>query len=191
MKKSYAGELKRLLRLNPELSSFMTRKKVLYFVKLIPTELALITFMIYLYPQAPLPTTALFGAVMCLSAPFVFNPFRVFGNKKYGKITSVELEEILTTKRGRINLVASLNVVACITYTDTKGKRRSSSFNKEYARCYETGDEIIFLSGLQYPINLSPHDMVACPYCGNIMPASNKRCVDIGCKKLNIYKYKN
>ncbi len=188
MKKSYNDHLKRLFRLNRELSGFISRKKALYFVKLIPTELALVCFMLYLYPQAPLPTTILFGALLCLGAPFVFNPFRVFGNKSYGKITSIELQENLTTKKNHVNLAVKLDVVAQITYQTPKGKLRTVELADEYARCYQVDDEIIFLNALPYPINLTPHDMVACPYCGNIMPAVNKRCLDINCKKLNIYK---
>ncbi len=191
MKKSYNDELKRLFRLNRELSTFVNRKRAMYFVKLIPTELALIAFSIYLYAQAPQIPVLLFCIFICLIPPFAFNPLKVFGNKKYGVIKSIEILDKITTSKNTINLRIIHGTTAEITIEEPKGKKDVLELDGTYARCYWEGDEIICIDTLALPINLNPHDMVACPYCGNLMPAQNKRCIDIGCKKLNIYKYKN
>lgn len=187
-KNGYNSRLKTLLRQNPQLTEFNNRKKRFFWLKTAVTELLIIAFGIYIYSLVNTFSCLLFFVCICLLAPMLYKPFPLFLNKKSGKVTKIFYEDRLVQNHSRgIKGMHNVTLIS-LDLTDEKGRVRSLELDKKYERCFFEGDELVCLGALPYPINLTPHDNVACPYCGNIMPAVNKDCM--GCNKHNIYKYR-
>ena len=124
------------------------------------------------------------GAILFLMAPFWFNPIAVFGKEEKGKIISVKIAErynkdLITKAVKKVDIFE-------VTFEDEKGKIYILDLPRHTEKCFLVGDDIVSLNTFPIPISLTPHDNIACPYCGNVMPAVNKDC--LGCGKYNIYR---
>ena len=193
MKNKYNNELKKLLRLNPQLAEFQRKRKIAYFIKVALCEVIAIALFAFLYSQFSLYSASNLYVAWCIYAalaliiPLLFNPFRVFKNKKCGQISDINIESRLTRNKNNARGVREI-LVMTVSFVDKNGKHHDLELDTRHEKCLFVGDEIILLNTLPYPINLTKHDNVICPYCGNVMPAVNREC--IGCYKFNIYKNK-
>jgi len=185
MQSFYHTEWHKLLRKNRDLSETKRKKVIFFFIKCALSELIWLAFSLYLHSRVPTVTCIVFCIVMALILPLVFNPFKLFANDKHGKITSVKCEARNTGSKNSMRGIREYLVVV-IEYDDEKGRSHDIDLPKMYEKCFFEGDLIILRDAFEYPINLTPHDNVVCPFCGNIMPRVNKECVE--CYKKNIYK---
>ncbi len=191
MKNKYNNELKKLLRLNPQLAEFQRKRKTAYFIKVALGEVVAIALFAFLYSQFSLYSSSnlyvvwIICAVVALLIPLVFNPFAVFKNKKCGKVSKVNIESRLARSKNNARGVREI-LIMTMTFVDKNERVHDLELDTRHEKCFFVGDEIILLNALPYPINLTKHDNIVCPYCGNVMPATNREC--LGCGKFNIYK---
>ena len=191
MKSGYETQLKRILRLNRQLSEFQSKRVKLFALKVIISEIFVLALFSYIYAQLVLYSQDNTYVVwvlcpfVCLIVPLLFNPYAIFKNKKHGKITKLELDSRLVESKNSMKAVRETLVLE-ITFVDERERIYDVELGKQHQNCFFVGDDIIYLNSLPYPINLTEHDNVVCPYCGNVMPAVNREC--LGCGKLNIYK---
>lgn len=193
MKNGYSERVKSLLRKNPQLSEAINKRKRAFFIKTVITELLIIALCVYVYTELSLYSAAntyvvfIVGAFLCLAAPLLFNPIGTFKNEKYGIVKRAEVRSCFVkrpgTARGMMN-----SLVYTVTVLDEKEFTTDLDLPKHHEKCFFEGDEVVMLDALAYPINLTEHENVACPFCGNVMPLQNRDC--LGCGRHNIYKYR-
>ena len=185
MQSFYQTEWNKILRKNRAISEIKKKKITFFFIKCALFELLWLAFSLYLYSRIPEIASIVFCIVIALLIPLIFNPFKTFANDKHGKITSVKCEERIAKSKNSIKGIRTYLAIV-IEYTDEKGNIRSIELPKAYEKCFFNGDLILLRDTFEYPFNLTPHDNIVCPFCGNIMPRINKECVE--CYNKNIYR---
>lgn len=70
------------------------------------------------------------------------------------------------------------STVITLVVEDRGSRNHFIELDAKYDSVYKKGDALFFTSGILYPINLTSHDKVVCPFCGNIFPAENPVCIN-------------
>ena len=62
--------------------------------------------------------------------------------------------------------------------TSPNGKMQELEMETAYEAFFKKGDQIIRLSGMKYPVDLTPGALLICPFCGNVFPSENEVCIE-------------
>ena len=172
---------------NPEIYSFIQKRKRNKILKIVLLELLIIALGVG--GKASLEKfgneAMLIMLPFLLIVPFVIKPHKIIFDKMWqGKIVQIEYFA------GAVNndsTVTSLHytrfqhIILCII--DEEGNEHRVTLDKKYERCYSVGDRVIHLPGLLYPANIDSQNRErrVCVCCGNIAPHTDDDC--IGCGK--------
>ena len=62
---------------------------------------------------------------------------------------------------------------------------KATSHEEAFEKVFKKGDKLIRLTGMDYPVDLTPEELLICPFCGNIFPTENKVCIECNEPALN------
>ena len=123
--------------------------------------------------------------VFLVLAGLLFKPWRLFDRRFAGRIVSIAHEhcrESINKSPVDIRYVNQRVVTHMICQVKGEnGKNYSFRVEEKYEEVYHVGDFVMKISGIDFPINLTAHDIVVCPKCGTLYPRENKQCVGAGC----------
>ena len=182
----YLQERDRLMKLNPHLRSYQRRKITGFCIKLFVLEAIIIALAVYL--SCYIDIAWVYGVCFGLVLPwFIFKPQRLFGRVGVGSIVEIEHDSRTVSQYKGAKLFYSdlhhQNVMICCI-KNTSGRKIDLEYHGRYARTFFEDDVLVMLPFVAHPINLTPHDWIACCFCGNIMPYETKIC--IGCYRQTV-----
>ena len=109
----------------------------------------------------------------------IVKPQRLMKRKYLGQVRSIQyIQRRISVDGGPSRMMTSMvdATFICCTVMDSKGKRYTFELPEKYAAVYHEGDLILSMSGFNFPLNMSKHDLSVCPCCGGIEPRANGGC---------------
>ena len=183
--KGYNDIVAELLNDHPQILKHIKSNRRVLILKIIMVEIA-IAVIAYALRDRQIAMLC-FCILAGIGAPILFlKPFRYFKGGYSGCIERVEvvIRRVDVTKEKAVRsdgyrAMQDRAFIVCDIITDN-GKKKQFSLEKRYEKVFRKGDEIVFVRGLNYPINMTPENYVICPLCGNIMPSVSEQCVACG-----------
>lgn len=183
MKKTYNDCFSGFSYENPHVISYRNKRRGELVGKVI--VLMLIIGVISVTSLARYASPLLGIPVFLVLAGLLFKPWRLFDRRFAGRIVSIAHEhcrESINKSSVDIRYV-NQHVVAYMVCLVKGERRKNYSFRIEekYEEVYHVGAFIMKIPGIDFPINLTAHDLTVCPGCGALYPRENKQCVGAGC----------
>ena len=183
---NYSRERKKLLEQNPALRSYQRKKLTFFWLKLVFIEAGVVLLSVYLMSYTE--SAIALGICLAVALPlWLLKPQNIFGKTCLGTITEVVgVTRRVTRQKGVAVFYNDMHYrtfIICRVVTP-QNRELEFEFPEQYEPVFHKGDTVIKLAAIAYPINLTRHDWVLCPFCGNIMPEENDRCV--GCNAISI-----
>ena len=182
MKEKYKRIRKELFALNPRFRKMQTKIVLKFVLKVTPLELLVAAFAAAAYAMAPGVVIA-FPVIGFYAFWIIFKKDFLSKNALYGTVTTIGRDNLMV-KSDNIRWMKQQNFTI-YTITTPDGKKEELILPIPYERVFKKGDKIIRLSGMEYPVDLTPEEMLICPFCGNIFPTENKDCIECGEPALN------
>ncbi len=123
------------------------------------------------------------GIVLGVALPLLLvKPWRIIRRSFVGTVTAIEpvVRRVNRpgTAAGAHQFVQMVDAAfVCYTLTASDRKTRRVEVFHPYAIAYTEGDTLAVLGGLEYPVNLTPHEQIACPACGALTPRERGTCI--------------
>lgn len=176
------------LKAHPEVQRFRTRRIAGVIVKMVLTAIVCVALTVFLYLQTPHVVIIVLGTLLGSFAVYCVGKPHVHFRKKRIVVTKLELvSKYMKSKKSATHMAETL--VLKVTYLSPKGCEQIMEVLPHYHLVIWEKDAVLFIPGIPYLINLTPHTHVICPYCGNVMPTASVYCVD--CKQNNPYYEKS
>lgn len=177
----YDEIIKALEKTSPQL--FLLKRKVqrMYYLKLVLLEVLAVAIIVFLYGR--INGVDILGAIFAISIPILLKPWKCFGKGYIGVIESVSYTERRIPVKGDVSgYQTSMKNVQFIECTLKKENENFVvlEFDRKFEKVYKKGAVLLFLPWIKNPICLGENIHTACPFCGNIMPGENKKCVGCG-----------
>ena len=121
------------------------------------------------------PVTALF----LLLPPLLLKPWRLYKKSFSGRVVKKDFYVKRVRKGGAgVRVRTYVQDIPYVNFTveDGCGKLYHFEAPQRYEQMYDSGKELCSLSGLPYPIRLSPEEKTVCPLCGTITPLETEVC---------------
>lgn len=187
---TYEAVYARFKRLNPQIIAYRNRKWARLIVKWLIAVGVIMAIALIAYPTSP--TMLPIGVIAAIALPlWRLRPWHCFKRGWIGTIESHEFEESYENVDKKLNnfRYSHRHLVTYIQFSamDSKGKKHTFKLDRQYETIYQIGDRVMFVPGLDYPIDLTVQNKTVCPRCGSIFPSENEHCVTIGCKMPSIY----
>ncbi|MBE6628303.1 MAG: hypothetical protein E7629_05190 [Ruminococcaceae bacterium] len=183
--KKYQETVEAILNLNPHLRAYRRKKLAAFWIRLVLLELVVMAATVYLMSFGLKAAPALGIGLAILLPVFALKPKRTFGMRMRGRITKIDHErrQVYDPMAAGRASVRGATILSCAV---ENADGRSSCFDvpKRCVKVYREGDEVIGISGIPYPIVLTPHEWILCPLCGGVMPAVNETCVECGAQRI-------
>ena len=186
--RAYQDFAKELLRLNPHLRAYQRKKLTVFWAKFALIELVVVAATVYMMTFDVKVAPAL-GVILALVLPILLlKPQKFFGTRKMGRITKIahERRQVYNPKGNTYASMRDVTILDCFA-EDEKGDAFHFEVPKRYVKVYHEGDDVVGLSGLPYPIVLTPHPWILCPLCGGIMREENEYCVECGAERIKLF----
>jgi len=178
MKEKYKRIRKELFALNPRFKKLQTRATLGFFLKIALLELLMAAFTVGTYIITP-GGAITFPIIGILSFAVILRKSKFWKWRTYGEITDITRTSRLNPLKGYFGAVREKQV-SIFTVTDSDGNTVEIELDICYEKVFKKGDQIIRLSGMKYPVDLTPEEILICPFCGNIFPTENEVCVECG-----------
>ena len=182
MNQEYKQTKMALYRQSPRFKKLQTKILLRFVFKVVLCELpiAALTVGAYVISPAGALTFPIIGIII-----FWILFEKDFLSKKalYGTVTAI-IRDNLTVKSDNIRWMKQQNF-SIYTVTMPNGKKEELILPIPYERVFKKGDKIIRITGMKYPVDLTPEEWLICPFCGNIFPTENKDCIECGEPALN------
>ena len=188
---NYTKERKKLLEHNPELRAYQRKKLIFFWLKFLLIEAGVVLISVYLmrYTDSAIAVGICLAIVLPL---WILKPQGIFGKTCIGTIAEVVgVTRRVTRQKGFAVFYNDMHYrtfIICRVMT-SRNRELEFEFPEQYEPVFHKGDTVIKLAAVAYPINLTKHDWVLCPFCGNVMPEGNERCV--GCNGRYIKRSEN
>lgn len=186
--RSYRDFTKELLRLNPPLRAYQRKMLTVFWTKFALIELVAVAATVYMMTFG-VKIAPVLGVASALILPILLlKPQRFFGIRKMGKITRIahERRQVYNPKGNTYASMRDVTILDC-SAEDESGDAFHFEVPKRYVKVYHEGDDVVGLSGISYPIVLTPHPWILCPLCGGIMPQVNETCVECGAERIKLF----
>ena len=97
-----------------------------------------------------------------------------------GKATKEKISVVCHTELPKVKrkLVSKLDGTVKYLFELSDGNTVEIELDICYEKVFKKGDKIIRLSGMKYPVDLTPGALLICPFCGNVFPTENDVCVE-------------
>ena len=187
MKQEYKRIRTALCRQSPRFKKKQTTVFLLFFLKVAVAELLIAAFAVGAFFFAPASVYAfiIVGiAVFC----YLLKKSNLIGTRILGTVTDIKRIIRGVSRKGgvvRYSMDMMQKTFSVFTISSDDGKTREIELDVQYERVFKKGDKIIRLSGMEYPVDLTPEELLICPFCGNIFPTENKDCIECGEPALN------
>ena len=124
---------------------------------------------------------------------FVFGhnkSIKLFKKQYVGTVTEIFYEQRRAPTKSQVagsTWATSMvdTTVITLVVEDSRSKNHFIELNSKYDSVYKKCDTLFFTAGISYPINLTPHDKVVCPFCGNIFVSEKPTCINCNVKILH------
>lgn len=157
----------------PEVFSARRKRRMKKLLKLLLLEAAVAFLVVTSRDAAPL--TALF----LLLPPLFLKPWQYYKRSFSGRVVGKEFY-VKRVRKGGAGVRVRTYVIDVpyvrFTVEDREGKLHHFEAPQRYEQIYEEGTELLFLSGLPYPLPLFPEGKTVCPLCGTVTPLENELC---------------
>lgn len=188
MKEEYKKIRRELFAISPRFRKLQTKIVLKFMFKVTPIELLIAAFAVAAYAMAPGVVIA-FPVIGFFAFWVIFKKDLLSKKALYGTVTAI----------GRDNMMVNSDYIqrmrhqnfTIYTVTTLDGKREKLILPIPYERVFKKGDKLIRLTGMKYPVDLTPEELLICPFCGNIFPTENKDCVECGEPALNAKAIEN
>ena len=183
MKQEYKRLRKELFRISPHFKKRQAKIYFLFILKLTLAELLVAAFMAGVYVITP--GGALAFPIIGIIVFWKLLKKSILDKKALvGVITTIGRDNRLIASDSNIRRMLSKNF-SIYTVTLSDGRTEELALPVPYERVFKKGDKLIRLSGMKYPVDLTPEELLICPFCGNIFPTENKDCIECGEPALN------
>ena len=180
--KHHSNKYNSLIEKNQYIKKYQRKVLLSFFLKLALIEIVIIAMIVL--PKNITVYEILFGTGIAIFVPyFLLKPKKVFGGTKTGTIANIAY---ITHKPPRADRIAVdflnaqlVSFIEC-TVVDENEEKWTFKLEQRYDKIYHAGDEVVYPGFVKYPINLTSHEFVLCPFCGNIMPRPVTHCVECG-----------
>ena len=178
MKEKYKRIRKELFALNPRFRKLQTRAFLRLFLKILFWELLMAAFTVGTYVITP-GGALTFPIIGILSVAVILKKSKFWKWRTFGEVTNIARTSRMYPLKAYFGAVREKQV-SIFTVTDAHGTTMEIELDICYERVFKKGDKLIRLSGMQYPVDLTPEDILICPFCGNVFPSENDVCVQCG-----------
>ena len=182
MKEEYKRLRQELFAISPRFQKLQAKIVFKFVLKVIPLELLVAAFAVAAYTMAPEVVIA-FPLIGFYFFWIIFKKDFLSKKALYGTVTAIGRDNLMV-KSDNIRWMRQQNFTI-YTVTTPDGKKEELILPIPYERVFKKGDKIIRLSGMEYPVDLTPEELLICPFCGNIFPTENKDCIECGEPALN------
>lgn len=161
---TYRNCVKAILELNPMLKVYQRKKLTVFWTKFTLIELAAVAATVYMMTFG-VKIAPVLGVILALVLPILLlKPQKFFGTRKRGKIIKIahERRQIYNPMGNSYTSMRGATVLDCLV-EDENGHVSHFEVPKRYVKVYHEGDDVVGLSGLPYPIVLTPHPWILCP----------------------------
>jgi len=183
MKQEYKRIRKELFAHSPR---FKKRQAVIYlwfFLRLGLAEALVGAFVAGVWLLSPIGS--LFIAVVGVAVFWTMLKSSILCKKAlYGTVIEIGRDNLMVNSQTNIRRMESKNFTV-YTVARPDGKNETLLLPVPYERVFKKGDKLIRLSGMKYPVDLTPEELLICPFCGNIFPTENEICIGCGEPALN------
>ena len=187
---NFKKEGKALFAQNPHLKAYQRKKLTLFWLKLLAIEAVVIAFAIYLMQFVE--SAIVLGICLAVIFPlWLLKPKNIFGKAGIGTVKEITKVSRRVAKNSgpvlqRIDMHDRTFMIFHVT--TEAGKEIEFEFPEQYEAVFHQGDRIIKLPAVEYPICLTEHDWTLCPFCGNVFPVANDRCIECEAKPITLPK---
>lgn len=183
MKAEYKRIRRELFTLNPQFRKLQTRAFLGFFLKILLMESLMAAFTVGTYVITPkgAVTFPIIGIILLV---IVLAKSKFWGWRTYGEITDITRTSRLNPLKGKFGVIRE-KPISIFTVTDSDGNAANIELDTHYEKVFQKGDKIIRLSGMLYPVNLTPEALLICPFCGNVFPSENEVCIECNEPALN------
>jgi len=187
MNQEYKIIKRNLLQKCPRLKA-QQRKRIFWFLfKLLLVE-ALIAFLSWKSIHALSAAPYIGAGIGAVALIFLLWKSKLINTRIYGTVTAIQHEMLGVNRYGGVVRHATdmmLKEFTIFVVTAPNGRKRKIKMELFYEKAFKKGDRIILLSGMKYPVDLTPEELLICPFCGNIFPTENEVCIGCGEPALN------
>ena len=187
---SFRMARKTVLEQNDHLKAYQRKKLMSFFIKLFVIEAIIVLFSLYLKNYTKI--ALVLGGVLAMLLPcWILKPQQFFGKCGLGRISEVaNVSKRVARQNGVVVFYTDMHYRTFVVCRVELPNGRTLEY--EYDKCYEPAffkeDTLLVLPGIKHPINLTKHDWVVCPFCGNVMPCENEECISCGAKAIRVEK---
>ena len=174
----------------PHLFRFANAQRRKKLFKLLATD-AIALFVVFMSRGAMKnmgsPTPLIAAVVACLVTFGILAPPRgiLFGRIYVGKITKIKHVMRRVENKNQVTGIKAMKDAHQLDLylTNDGGKQKKIVLGAQYASAFQTGDLLVLIPGLPYPLVLDGEwkdRKIACPVCGTIAPLTEDFCNHCG-----------
>lgn len=183
MRNSYNDYFSGFAYENPHVLAFRNKRRIVVVGKVLVLALIIGAISVTAFAKYASPLIGI--PIFLILSGILFKPWRLFGRRFIGRIISITHEHSLESiDKSPVDIrYVNQHVVTYMICLVKGEKRKNYSFRIEekYEEVYHVGDFVMKISGIDFPINFTAHDITVCPRCGALHPRENKQCVGAGC----------
>ena len=183
MKEEYRRIRKELFRISPRFKKRLAKIYFRFFLKVALAEALVGAFMVGVYVITPGGALA-FPIIGVMVFWILFKKSILNKKPLVGTITTIGRDNRMIASDANIRRMVSQNF-SIYTVTLPDGRKEEIALPVPYERVFKKGDKLIRLTGMDYPVDLTPEELLICPFCGNIFPTENKVCIECNEPALN------
>jgi len=183
MKEDYRKIRKELFRISPRFKKRLAKIYLRFFLKVALAEALVGAFTVGVYVITPGGALA-FPIIGVIVFWILFKQSILNKKPLVGTVTTIGRDNRLVASDANIRRMMSKNF-SIFTVTRPDGRKEEIALPVPYERVFKKGDKLIRLTGMDYPVDLTPEELLICPFCGNIFPTENKVCIECNEPALN------
>jgi len=161
---------------------------VRFFLKLALFEALIVAFAVGSYFLSPFTVYA-FIIIGIAAFGYLLKKSGLIGTRTFGTITDIKRITRGVDRNGGGVVRYSMDMMqknfSVFTVTESNGKKCEIELDTAFEKVFKKGDKLIRLTGMDYPVDLTPEELLICPFCGNIFPTENKVCIECNEPALN------
>ena len=188
MNQEYQKIRKALYLQSPRFKQKQALVFVRFFLKLALFEALVVAFAVGSYFLSPFTVYA-FIIIGIAAFGYLLKKSGLIGTRTFGTITDIKRITRGVDRNGGGVVRYSMDMMqknfSVFTVTESNGKKREIELDTAFEKVFKKGDKLIRLTGMDYPVDLTPEELLICPFCGNIFPTENKVCIECNEPALN------
>ena len=187
MKEEYSSIRQALCAHSPRFKKKQTMVFLLFFLKIAIVEILIAASAVGSYFLAP-PSIYAFIVIGIAVFCYLLKKAKLIGTRVFGTVTDIKRITRGISRNGgvvRYSMDMMQKNFSVFTISSPDGKRYEIELDVRYEKVFKKGDKLIRLTGMEYPVDLTPEELLICPFCGNIFPTENKDCIECGEPALN------